>query len=104
MLFVDVDGTLIDGNDKAIVPVVAAVWTTLARGIHPVVIWSGGGADYAEMWARRLFYSVDVAAIAKDPSALREYDTVVDDQLGFKVPESVFLMDPDTFVVWATEV
>lgn len=101
MIFVDVDGTLIDEHDRPNAWVVAAVWKLLAAGVHPVVIWSGGGQDYAEMWSRRLFPSAPVGrAIAKDPSALREHDIIVDDQLEFAVPAGCRLFTPEAFAAW----
>ena len=50
----DVDGTLIDINDnprEAVIETLKMVgqW----EGIT-VIVWSGGGKDYASMWVRRL--------------------------------------------------
>lgn len=103
MIFVDVDGTLVDFNDEPIVPVVAAVWVVIAKGIHPVTIWSGGGDTYAQMWARRLFFGQDLAAIAKGPNLLQSGDTAVDDGLLFRAPAGCGVMEPLEFASWVLE-
>lgn len=103
MIFIDVDGTLIDDNDRPRPFVMAAAWLLLARNIHGIVVWSGGGSKYAEQWARRLFFGHGVSAIAKDPLELRAGDVVVDDMLEFRVPDGVFLKTPDEFSEWALD-
>jgi phosphoserine phosphatase len=50
----DVDGTLIDDKDKAYYDIVNMVKTVARFKNVKVVIWSGGGKDYAEMNMRRL--------------------------------------------------
>lgn len=49
----DIDGTLIDFNDK---PRKEIIWLlmSLSRDGHEIILWSGGGIQYAEMWMRRL--------------------------------------------------
>ncbi len=53
---------------------------------HPdalIIIWSGGGKEYARMWADRLLPGMDVVAMIKDRTTLHlctEYSIVVDDQ------------------------
>jgi phosphoserine phosphatase len=50
----DVDGTLIsEVDDSPNWPVVDLLRQFHALGAT-IIVWSGGGADYAEMWVRRL--------------------------------------------------
>lgn len=49
----DVDGTLITFNDKVRRDIVQLL-INLSQ-YHRIIVWSGGGKDYAEMWVRRLF-------------------------------------------------
>lgn len=49
----DVDGTLVSYNDKPRWDIIEMV-KTLSRYAN-VYLWSGGGKDYAQMWARKLF-------------------------------------------------
>jgi len=46
-VFVDVDGTLIDQNDNPR-PHVAELLRRLKIGDHKIIVWSAGGAQYAE--------------------------------------------------------
>ncbi len=103
LIFIDVDGTLIDANDKPIPWTVAAAWVIIAKGLHPVVVWSGGGEDYAARQARRLFPEMDVIPLAKDPGCVRAGDVVVDDGLEFKVSPGAFLKTPQQFAEWVLE-
>lgn len=109
-LFVDVDGTLIDedpetGGDLMYWGVVDAVKLQILKhgDQRPVFVWSGGGADYARLWAVRLFGDGEVDSGVKEPRLLRRGDVVVDDMLEFKVPEGVLLLTPEAFVDWANE-
>lgn len=49
----DIDGTLIDGQDMPRRDIVEMLLTMSAY--CQVVVWSGSGVPYAEMWGRRLF-------------------------------------------------
>lgn len=49
----DVDGTLIDGHDMPRRDIVEILLTMNAY--CRIIVWSGSGASYAEMWGRRLF-------------------------------------------------
>jgi len=49
----DVDGTLVTYNDKPRWDIIELV-KTLSQ-YHTVIVWSGGGKDYSEMWIRKLF-------------------------------------------------
>jgi hypothetical protein len=65
---------------------------------HPcalVVVWSGGGAQYARVIADIALPGVNVAAMTKDESTfdlVRSQDIVVDD-MDIKVPARVFRPD-----------
>ena len=53
-IYVDVDGTLIDYDDNPRKPIIQLV-KSLAKNSHVTLYcWSGGGHDYARMWAERL--------------------------------------------------
>ena len=48
-----------------------------------IVIWSGGGRQYAEMWGEKLGFTSQVAFLTKDRTTfglIREGDIVIDDQ------------------------
>ncbi len=98
-LFIDVDDTLIKWNGKfdqhpfghgaesweVNMSVINAikVW----RESHPdgqVVIWSGGGQDYAKTWRNRvidrLIPGLQTETMSKMPSLTRFSDTIIDDQ------------------------
>ncbi len=47
---------------------------------HQIIIWSGGGTDYAESWRRRLYPDAD-GAISKDTRLPFSSDLCIDDQL-----------------------
>ena len=66
----DVDGTLIKKTANGDVPryeIIQMLRTLVAAG-HIVFVWSGGGVDYAESWARKLGLLPDVRVIAKSSS------------------------------------
>lgn len=48
------DGTLIGYDDKPRREIIAVLLTLKGLG-HRIVVWSGGGTDYATMWVHRLF-------------------------------------------------
>lgn len=50
----DVDGTLIDDQDRMNVRTVRLLTDLAHMKNVDIVVWSGGGQDYAEMWVRRL--------------------------------------------------
>lgn len=96
VLYVDVDGTLINYHGKPRLDVVDAVVAAFYLGFH-VVVWSGGGREYADMWALRLFRDdiIHVEAMAKDFSEPGKKDVVVDDMP--VVTEAMSLL-PEEFV------
>lgn len=63
----DVDGTLITlSNDRPRWDIVEMVHTLKKCG-HTIIVWSGGGKDYADMWVRRLFLEGAVDEICAKP-------------------------------------
>lgn len=52
-------------------------WHEYPRG--PIVIWSGGGKDYAETWAKRLLPDIPYTAMSKFNAVLGPGDVCVDD-------------------------
>jgi hypothetical protein len=98
-LFVDCDDTLLlfdDGaeahpygfwkGDKYRINVPLVDYVTQFRKDNPcalVVIWSGGGREYAEEVKRAVFGDFDAVTMVKDRTTfhmVREWDLVVDDQ------------------------
>ena len=60
----DVDCTLIDRLSRPVLPVINVLdW--FVRGGFDVIVWSGCGVDYAEMWARKLGFDGLVRCIDK---------------------------------------
>lgn len=50
----DVDGTLINDRDEQNINIVNLLITLAGFKNVQIIVWSGGGVDYAEMWVRRL--------------------------------------------------
>jgi len=50
----DVDGTLIDDQDRVNIRTVRLLTDLAHMKNVRIVVWSGGGKDYAETWVRRL--------------------------------------------------
>ena len=76
----DVDGTLIDFDDN-IRPEVIMLLVSLADAGNHVIVWSGGGKEYAEQVGRRLGLPDHVVYMAKFPSsALPHVDVAFDDE------------------------
>jgi len=66
----DVDGTLIRRTDNGDVPrydVIETLKFFVACG-HSVFVWSGGGEDYARMWAQKLDLLPSVRIVGKTAS------------------------------------
>jgi len=89
-LYIDIDDTLVtwlsdeggphpyghaakDWRVNADVLAVAETWD------GPLVVWSGGGRDYAEMWARRLLPHLQWTAEAKFNAIPGPGDLFIDD-------------------------
>lgn len=60
----DVDMTLVDEQDRPIYQNISLVLWFVDRG-YDVIIWSGGGVSYAEMWARKLGFEEIVRVVEK---------------------------------------
>lgn len=56
----DVDGTLIDSDDRPRNEVIA-ILDALHNVGTKICVWSGGGGDYVDMWMRRLGLDTVVA-------------------------------------------
>lgn len=80
-----------DVDDTLIIPAVAtefdrdvpnyeiiAIYRWFQSQGHTMIIWSGGGEDYAKMWAERLGLKAD-KIIAKDTRLKNEVDIAFDD-------------------------
>jgi len=79
-VFFDVDGVLIDYNERPRYEAIDLLRAMVACGQN-VFVWSGGGKDYAEHWVRKLgLEDLVTAAYAKDP-ALKP-DLAIDDVPG----------------------
>lgn len=50
----DVDGTLLDADDKPYKQVVEFLKDLYKTGGYKIIVWSGGGKEYAQTWGRRL--------------------------------------------------
>ena len=72
----DVDGTLIDADDRPLYRNVDLLRRFVDDG-QDVIIWSGGGIDYAERFARKLGFEGLVRVIAKGSE---EVDLAFDDE------------------------
>lgn len=76
----DIDGTLIKKTINGDVPRydVIAVLTAMVEWGNTVFVWSGGGVDYAEAWARKLGLPPEVRVIGKSKDF--DIDLAFDDQ------------------------
>jgi hydroxymethylpyrimidine pyrophosphatase-like HAD family hydrolase len=72
----DVDGVLIDHNDKWIYSNIDLLLSFVKLGCQ-VFVASGGGVDYASMWVRRLSLEDQVTVIEKGSM---EMDVAFDDR------------------------
>ena len=100
-LFVDVDDTLVkwtepEGDNPQHTPNVNVALVYAVRNFletHPdfsLVVWSGGGADYAQRWGRTAFGTLPPHfAAAKGLGLVLMDDICIDDQLEIKVPAKV---------------
>lgn len=71
----DVDGCLIrqePGEPDAPRWDVLAMLRTLHACGHDIIVWSGGGREYAEVWARRLFIADQVECMEKPVHRAKE--------------------------------
>ena len=71
----DVDGTLVGGKDWPRLDIIITLCCLCSY--CTVIVWSGGGVEYARMWGRRLDLPEGVLYLAKGS---REVDICFDDQ------------------------
>lgn len=71
----DVDGTLIDFMDRPRYHIIDLMLFFMKQG-WDVIIWSGGGIDYAEMWRRKLGFEETARVVEK---CSEKVDIAVDD-------------------------
>ena len=79
----DVDDTLTVGNvpRTSVVNLCRAMYES---GLFDVIIWSGGGADYARMWRDRCKLPEEISCYHKSDPTLRKPDIAFDDSPDFK--------------------
>ena len=79
----DVDGTLIGDKDIPRWNIVDMLKTLHMAG-HTIIVWTGGGKDYAEVWVKRLFLQDFVHSCRMKPiseeTMLDEVDLCFDDE------------------------
>lgn len=104
-LYIDVDDTLIFWKETGMVSWKNdsyTVNTKLIRLIEQwshkkmgmIVIWSGGGQQYAEYWRNKLLRHVrGIVSLPKYLTGPTEYDIVVDDMYG-EIKTNGILIDP----------
>ena len=97
-LWVDVDGTLIDAEDRPNYALILAVNKVVNGTDTELVIWSDGGAEYANTWGRRLFPWTSWKSAAKDQRLPQPEDLVIDDVLDFTPVHPVRVMLPADFI------
>lgn len=110
-IYVDVDGTLINEitlsmggeittEDEIDDQVVAGIkWIHNTYPGHRIIVWSGGGEDYARVWRDRC--GLDFAEyMAKEPGLVNRNDIVVDDMAESFLAEADTILSPSQFVVY----
>ena len=91
-IFIDIDGTLTDHpsqHGNAIPERIAHIWRLLGQG-HSVVIWSGGGTQYARKFARDHNLDHLVTAIGKP-------EMIVDDNPDIRPKGRMPVVSPQDF-------
>ncbi len=81
-LYIDCDDTLVRWLPESHVTEWEANHGVIRFAEHwpgDVVVWSGGGQEYAAMWGQRLLNHVPHRAMCKEPIALAAGDVVIDD-------------------------
>lgn len=81
----DIDGTLISNVDDSPNIKILTLFRILASMKNTrLIIWSGGGVDYAELWARRLrLGNATWKVCCKCPETAALVDIAIDDQHEF---------------------
>ncbi len=91
-IFIDIDGTLTTTPEQQFGPVlrdrIRALRVLVAQG-HEVIVWSGGGTDYARRFCK-LVNLRDVVCIGK-PAVM------VDDNPTIRPPGRMVRVEPDEF-------
>lgn len=89
-VFIDIDDTLIlwDDEDRAnpnedLIEAINAF--AHARPTDLIMVWSGGGIDYAAMWARTCIPEVSWLVVPKYVTYPEAHDLCIDDVLGLQV-------------------
>lgn len=103
-LFVDCDYTLILWRDTRGLTSKYDINEELVQAVngfvddtgYGLVVWSGGGLDYAARWARMCFPGERYTALAKDNELPLAGDICVDDKLEFKVNAKLYT--PEQFI------
>ena len=75
----DVDGTLIDKNDRPREEVISLLMALARAEENIVVVWSGGGEDYARMWVERLMIGSFVSMTTVKTNPHLQVDLAIDD-------------------------
>lgn len=83
----DVDGTLIDADDRPRTDVIEMLMAHYRDGDR-VVVWSGGGMDYARTWVSRLALDRFVYRVIPKGRGY-EVDVCYDDQIVDLADENV---------------
>lgn len=89
-VFVDIDDTLIlwskDDQPHPNIPLIEAL-TLFARHrpLDPIMVWSGGGMDYAARWAQKYLPEVPWVVVPKYVQSPNPHDLCIDDVLELQV-------------------
>lgn len=104
-LFVDVDGTLYQTDSRQNDALIGAIQRFVARDLTGVrvIVWSGGGPDYAERRGERALGWLDFAVAPKNRDIPTENDIVIDDMDFEPINESVKVYSPDGFIEFVEE-
>jgi hydroxymethylpyrimidine pyrophosphatase-like HAD family hydrolase len=86
----DVDGTLIDDNDQPREGVINTLELLYFYSGADIIVWSGGGADYAEMWGNRINLPHGIKYMAK--TNLIRPDIAFDDVPEFDMADKVIII------------
>lgn len=88
----DVDGTLIDYESKPRYEVIDLLRAFSALGAN-IVVWSGGGVEYADKWVVQLGLKPFVDRVVHKGSIFPHL--VVDDVAGVDLGDTNFVVSPD---------
>jgi hypothetical protein len=83
----DVDDTLVDAHDNPKPEVIKLLMAFYDSKLVDLVIWSGGGEEYATYWSKRLGLPRDIPCIAK--SKFIRPDIAFDDGEYFSMADKV---------------